>query len=340
MMIVFTFVFVACAIQSCKNGTVEPPPPKNPRTYSWSVDTIGSPTTQTLLNELWGSSPRDIYAVGSGGMFHYDGTGWSVVVPLPGQFVEFQDIFGFSADEVWAAGGWIYPNPNPPPNFLDSSLIMHYDGTRWRIAQSGGAREIRSLWGTSPSNLYAGSLDGRILHYDGSRWSIEHLHNEMQIISLGGDGSTLFAGGGVTISFPDTQMIYANSGTGWYLVDQQLEGEDFSNPRFGYSAIFSPAPGIIYSSTWGIFKWENNTWSRIMQSANALVDIAASSQDNIFVVGSASTVWHWNGRDWQRIPIEIQGLPQYVNLFGIWVNETEVFIAGDDGFHGYVLHGK
>jgi len=280
----------------------------------------------------------DVYAVGDG-MYHFDGSRWTPVVPLA-EFVEYHDIIGFSASDIWVVGERIYPNPNPPPNFLDSALIIHYDGSQWRESQRMPARGLWSMWGNSPTNIYAGSLDGKILRYDGSIWTLQQIRENMQIISLGGDGNILFAGGSVTISFPDTQMIYANSGTGWYLVDQQLEGESFWDPRFGYSAIFSPGPGIIYSSTWGIFKWENNYWSRIIQWGYALRDIAGDRPDNVFVIGWEPTVFHWNGQDWQRIAAAEQKMPPVTVLSGVWTDGNEVFIVGDDGWRGYVLHGK
>jgi len=169
---------------------------------------------------------------------------------------------------------------------------------------------------------------------------MELLRAEMQIISLGGDGNILFAGGSITTSFPDTQMIYANPGTGWYLVDQQIGGENFFNPRFGYSAIFSPASGIIYSSTWGIFKWEGKQWSKVIQSERGLPGIGGSNENNIFVVGGGPTIWHWNGHDWQKITAVTKKLAQDVVLTGVWTDGTEAFSVGTDGSRGYVLHGK
>ncbi len=67
---------------ACKKDSPEEPPkeiPKDPRTYTWTVDTIAYPGSfQTTMRAIWGSAPNDVYVVGHnergglGKMFHYD----------------------------------------------------------------------------------------------------------------------------------------------------------------------------------------------------------------------------------------------------------------------------
>ena len=79
------FVFIISFL-SC--NTTEPPtkPPKDPSTYSWTIDTLSyEGSTQTLLDNIWGTSPKDVYASGFnergwGELYHYDGKFWSVVI--------------------------------------------------------------------------------------------------------------------------------------------------------------------------------------------------------------------------------------------------------------------
>ncbi|HMK38708.1 MAG TPA: hypothetical protein VK569_05155, partial [Bacteroidota bacterium] len=64
---------------------VAPEPEPDPRNFTWTIDTIALPgSTSTLMKSIWGSSTRDIYAVGradrsGGAMFHYDGVSWRSV---------------------------------------------------------------------------------------------------------------------------------------------------------------------------------------------------------------------------------------------------------------------
>lgn len=66
---------------SCKEKIVGPEF-KDPRTYTWIIDTLAYPGSfQTSMQDIWGSSPNDVYVVGHndrgfGKMFHFDGKQW------------------------------------------------------------------------------------------------------------------------------------------------------------------------------------------------------------------------------------------------------------------------
>ncbi|HED36957.1 MAG TPA: hypothetical protein ENI76_01720, partial [Ignavibacteria bacterium] len=84
--ITYVLISLSFIIQSCSNGSspIQPQPPKDPRTYTWTADTlylVGN--AQTLMRRIWGSSPKDVYAVGwadrNGPMWHYDGNKWTFV---------------------------------------------------------------------------------------------------------------------------------------------------------------------------------------------------------------------------------------------------------------------
>jgi hypothetical protein len=62
---VFTAIFLGCK----KDNLVDVKPIKDPRTYSWTADTLGYPGAyQTLMTDIWGSSHNDVYVVGHSSM--------------------------------------------------------------------------------------------------------------------------------------------------------------------------------------------------------------------------------------------------------------------------------
>ncbi len=114
----------------------------DPRSFTWTVDTLAYPDSyQTTMLSIWGSSPSDVYVVGHnergfGKMYHFDGNEWTDVGLNPVQGghivgpITLEAIHGFAADDIWAVGEKRYTNPNPPPILLDSSLVIHYDGSQ------------------------------------------------------------------------------------------------------------------------------------------------------------------------------------------------------------------
>ncbi len=98
---------------SCRKNPIVAPPPKDPRTYTWTIDTLAYPgSLQTDMYDIWGSSPVDVYAVGDGGinagnMWHFDGTVWSSINLPFGSFV-LSKIFGFAPNNIYAVGTRFY----------------------------------------------------------------------------------------------------------------------------------------------------------------------------------------------------------------------------------------
>jgi hypothetical protein len=142
-------VFVLFVQLDCKDTLIDPPI-KNPREYTWTIDTLAYPGSfQTLMGDMWASSPSDVYVVGHndqafGKMYHYDGKGWTPV-NTPFGAIDLGAIYGFSANDIWAVGERIDYNPTPPPNFLDSSLIIHFDGSRWTEYKVIGGRHLQTV---------------------------------------------------------------------------------------------------------------------------------------------------------------------------------------------------
>ncbi len=139
----YAFLLFLLLIIACKETPPEPSPTaKDPRMYAWTVDTLKYPGTfQTFMQDIWGTSPNNVYAVGGtdigkGIMFHFDGQRWEplrLVTTEGGTIpvgIDLHAIHGFSAINIFAVGERYYYDPLTQ-QFSDSSLIIHYNGTQW-----------------------------------------------------------------------------------------------------------------------------------------------------------------------------------------------------------------
>jgi hypothetical protein len=169
-------VVVSISLMStgCKPESVGPSSSLIPgrRDYVWSIDTLAYPSSiQTLMRSIWGSSSNDVYAVGhnasnNGMMYHYDGIKWSPVTlssVLGGPIhagIDLMAIHGLSGNDIWAVGANTRHNPNPPPNYFDSSLIIHFDGTGWKQIYAGGNYGLNCIWVVSSTEVWAGGPNG------------------------------------------------------------------------------------------------------------------------------------------------------------------------------------
>ena len=85
-----------------------------------STQSSAGGTAGSIIYGIWGSSPSDIFAVGSdaagkGMIRHYDGNSWQLMnIPVT---ANIYGIWGTSASDVYAVGG--------------DDIILHYDGDTW-----------------------------------------------------------------------------------------------------------------------------------------------------------------------------------------------------------------
>jgi len=158
LILVCSFSFLQ---MDCKDDPPIPPdnkPPLGKRDYTWTIDTIAYPNNfQTLMSDIWGSSPNDMYVVGhsdgssAATMFRYDGVNWSTTKfhtreggPITGP-IDLRCVYSFSKNDVWAVGERDYEYPVGSGKYIDSSIIIHYNGIIWHEHKVEGGRGLLTV---------------------------------------------------------------------------------------------------------------------------------------------------------------------------------------------------
>jgi hypothetical protein len=114
-----------------------------------------TPDSDGILNDIWGSSDTNIYAVGSEGLaVHFDGAGWTEMTS--GAAVGLLAVWGSAESDVFAVG-------------VDGTILC-CDGQTWTAMESGTAETLFDIWGSSAGDVFAVGLNGTIVHYDGKVW--------------------------------------------------------------------------------------------------------------------------------------------------------------------------
>jgi hypothetical protein len=351
-------------LNSCNDNTVDVKPIKSLFEYTWTSDTLyleGS--LQIVLTSLWGSSDKDLYIVGSsasskGVMWHYDGLKWLNVKlnfveggPIKGPFDLYQ-IIGFSSTNIWAVGATLRDNPNPPPDILGSSLIIHFDGAQWNTIEHQNGDRLINVAGVN-NNLWAGGDGVTMFHFNGTIWERDSVgfNNDTMSIKdrknfvihgVGTDGiNTLALGTYYNENIPQRIYYFFRKYDNWVVADSFIYKYRFDDEIKWGPNLYITQSGKVYSyGMGGVFTWDGNSWERIFRYDD-IWNIFVKENGEMFVMIGGGKVFYYDGVNWKEI--DALNNPDIIYTCA-WATESEAFIAGitTGGFpqKTVIFHGK
>jgi hypothetical protein len=345
----------------CKNNPVDAPI-KNPREYTWTIDTIAYPGSfQTSMRDIWGSSSKDVYVVGHndqnrGAMWHFDGSKWSDVKLsiLQGGTIEgamdLRALVGLRSNSVFAVGERIYSNPSPPPNFLDTSRIIHFNGLQWLEEPLSRSKGLWSISATRQDLLWCCGDGGALYKYEGGLWQKDSVQLS---IPLGADytlwdikGNPLFdetymLGYIHQNEFARTKYYFFTRRMGrWNLTDSLIVEPGHVEVKFGESGLWVSPEGTLYSYGSGIFRWTGSSWLKVLSPRAFVEKMIGTGEKNIFVVGDLGEILQYNGVDWYEFTN--LGFAD-ITYTCAWTDGSDVFFVGFTSSYPQktiIIHGR
>ncbi len=283
----------------------------------WSY--IASPNVGTGSNFLYSIaaiSASNVWAVGEYGngngsstlVEHWNGKQWSVVASPDVNGATENTLAGvtaIAANNIWAVGS------STTANFVQRTLIEHWDGKRWSIVASPdvtalgngltavsavSARDIWAVGNSSGANGYQPLIE----HWNGKRWSI---------VASSGVGTL---NGVVALARNNVWAVGARASTN--NIQTLIEHWNGSS----WSVVASAGPGL---------------------ASNTLSAVAAISANNVWAVGDSSNsvgphapysplIEHWNGKAWSVVTSPIQGTSDHIGGLAA-VSASNIWVVGD-----------
>lgn len=245
------------------------------------------------LNAAWGTSARDVWAVGAAGTtLHFDGTSWSRIES--GTTRGLNDIWGASASSIYAVG--------------DAAEVITWDGRAWSALEVPTATTtwFFGVSGTSSDDVWiAGTrftdYEDVVLHFDGSSWTDRSPGTHFGLHAVWTDGpSAVWAAGGQQVA---GGLIHWN-GERWDAVP--LESNVLSRwpGRF-----FGRASDDLWSYGKGTaLHFDGRTWTETAteeMKATSLTGMWSSASDDVLLLAYGGDLFHWNGRAWAHAALKL-----------------------------------
>jgi len=285
------------------------PPAASP---TWTL--LGEELDSALMS-VWGSSERDVWAVGadvgSGPLVvHWDGERFSRLAT--GATGDLWWVFGFRDGPVFMGGS--------------GGLILHYEGGEFRTLDTPGTGTVFGLWGSAPDDMWAvggaeGGADGAFAwRLDGDTW----LDAPAFPADLAADRALWKVWG----SGPDDLWLVGTSGLALHSVGGSFEADDLGGGESlftvhyaagRFAAVGGIASGLLYENT-------GNGWERVDDgSLPGLSGVHMTSNDAGYAVGRFGAFVERRDAAWR----ESNGPDTSNTLHAVWVDpEGGVWAAG------------
>jgi len=196
--------------------------------------------------------------------------------------------------------------------------IAHYNGSAWSSQTSSTTNDLRGVWGSSSSDVFAVGYDGTILHYNGTTWSSQTRRTDNNLYSVWGTSSSnVFA-----VGASGTILHYTDA---WRFKTSGTTNTLYGVWGSGATDIFAVgASGTILHSD------DGTSWSsQASGTTNTLYGVWGTSSSNVYAVGASGTILRStdSGTTWSS-----QTSPTSNNLYGIWGSDTDdIFAVGASG---------
>jgi len=198
--------------------------------------------------------------------------------------------------------------------------ILHYNGTSWSSQTSGTVNTLYGVWGTASNNVFAVGASGTILKYDGSDWSSQTSGTTNNLYSVWGTSD----GSHVFAVGASGTILYSTGSGSW---SSQTSGT--TNNLYG---VWGTASDNVYAvgASGTILKYSgaDSTWSsEASGTPNNLYSVWGSASNEIFAVGASGTILNYIS-SWSS-----QTSNTTNNLYGVWEISTgdHVFAVGASG---------
>ncbi len=259
-----------------------------------------------MIDSIWGANSTNVFAAGAKGeVLQYDGSIWR----------EVYNFFGTpSVSSIWVdSDGYVIASSDRD--------FVYYDGEEWTVENSVTNGRVVDIWGSGKGNVFAVAQNSgisEIYHYDGEAWQMVRAEPGFWGGVWGSGPTSVYVVGGEFESAGYGSIVHYD-GVKW---EQVFE----SDVRF-VDVWGSADDNIFFTSEDGVLHYDGKQWEW-MHGTVASARIWGNSDDDVFAIGfsnGARVVQHYDGVEWQVVPLDVRITDEIVAL---WGDGEDLFMGG------------
>ena len=198
------------------------------------------------------------------------------------------------------------PETIPPDHSHDADAGGDASTQSWTVEAEHLDGALLSMWGTSPTNLYAvggprgnPGLKTLVMHFDGAAWSRIDVAGTETFWWLHGTSATdmwLVGENGRIARFDGTKLTELTSGTTATIFGVWAASANDAWAVGGSPGLGTTAPQDV------VLHWDGQAWtpSPLPQIfGRTYFKVWGTSATNVYIVGEAGTIWHRTGTTWK-----------------------------------------
>lgn len=312
------------------------------------IDSTCSGSQSATLPTLFGVSALaadDVWAVGLGGTIaHFDGgawrevgigaapVGWSAMHGAGGRIV----LVGSSGAIAVSDGAGLVPIDSPTAFTLrgvhsadgatfwavgDNGTVIRGQGDAWSLVAVPTSQNLRAVVALAPTDAYAVGDGGVVLHFNGALWSpVTAL--PASLVGRGFRGVSAFGAGQVLVTGAQGAMMYGSADAGFKVI------QGFDDLGEISAAWSLGALSVAVGENSSIFRDSGTGWQADnVPTTQHLRAVWGSAPDDIWAVGLAGVIVHWDGAAWTKV-----ASPVGVALEAVWgTARNDAYAAGQNG---------
>jgi hypothetical protein len=288
-----------------------------PRHALWAVGESGSsgPGILRRKENQWGATSSP----------------WALLPKLDRVNTTIRAFSAVANNDAWLAGGReaavISTQATADIRVAPVCLIAHWNGRRWARVRCPGGEPIRALWALATDDVWASSAEG-LFHWNGRTWSSANLPNAERLLALG--GSSASEGWAAMLDPSDCGPTFLHHREGWTAVARPAGiASDCSQHVLRIQAIWANAVDDVWAvgSRGLVLRWNGIAWQVVASgTTEELTAVTGTNPSDVWVAGAHGAVLHWDGTAFAP-QADVPRHPWRA----IWVDETEVVVAGAAG---------